>query len=104
MDSTYFKEWEILPFLKIGYTPFFVLTIFLTVIQITGIIFLIYKNIIGVIISIIWGCIGLVVPIFHSYHYLKGEKEFRNFWSASIIYLTLINSVLLIVYGIDTLG
>lgn len=104
MDSTYFKEWEMLPLLTVGYTPFFMLTVFLTVIQIAGILFLIDRNTIGVIIAIIWGCIGLVVPIFHSYHYLKGEKRFKNFWSASIIYLTLANSVLLLKYGFEVLG
>ncbi len=103
MDSTYFKEWEMVPYLEMGYTPFFVLTIFLTVIQIAGILFLIDKNSIGIFITIIWGCMGLVVPIFHSYHYLIGAKGFRNFWSAFIIYLTLINSVLLMVYGFKAL-
>ncbi len=66
MDSTYFKEWEMVPYLEMGYTHFFVFTIFVTVIQIAGILFLIDKNSIGVFITIFWGCIGLVVPTFHS--------------------------------------
>ena len=103
MDSTYFKEWEMVPYLEMGYTHFFVFTIIVTVIQIAGILFLIDKNSIGVFITIFWGCIGLVVPTFHSYHYLIGTKGFRNFWSAFIIYLTFINSVLLIVYGFKAL-
>jgi len=103
MDSTYFKEWEMMPFLKIGYVPFFIVTIFLTAIQIFGIFLLIDRNVTGVLIAIIWGFIGLAVPAFHTYHYIKGAKEFRNFWSALIIYLILINSVLLLKYGFEVL-
>jgi hypothetical protein len=50
MDSTYFEEWEMLPFLKISYVPFFVVTIFLTVIQRFGIFHLIDRSVTGVII------------------------------------------------------
>lgn len=103
MDSTFFKEWEMMPFLKIGYIPFFVGTIILSAIQIFGIFLLIEKDVTGVIIAIIWGFIGLAVPAFHTYHYIKGVKEFRNFWSAFIIYLTFINSVLLLKYGFEVL-
>ena len=103
MDSTYFKEWEMMPFLKIGYVPFFIVTIFLTAIQVFGIFLLIDRNVTGVLIAIIWGFLGLDVPAFHTYHYIKGAKEIRNFWSALIIYLILINSVLLLKYGFEVL-
>lgn len=100
MDSTYFREWEILPFVRMGYAPFLVATAALAAIQVAGIVLLILRNPAGFYLAVAWGVVGLVVPVFHTYHYLRGTPGFRNFWSAAIIYGTLVNSALLIIFAL----
>jgi hypothetical protein len=99
MDSTYFKEWDILPWVRMGYTPFLVVTAALAGTLVAGVVLLIYRHAAGPYVALAWGLLGLVVPAFHTYHYLRGTAGFRNFWSAAIIYATLINSVVLIIFA-----
>jgi hypothetical protein len=99
MDSTYFKEWDILPLVRMGYTPFLVITAVLGATLVAGVVLLIHRHPAGLWASLVWGVLGLVVPAFHTYHYLRGTPAFRNFWSAALIYVTLINSVILIVFA-----
>jgi len=103
MDSTYFKEWEILPVVKMGYTPFLVVTAVLAAAAVASAALLIYRHAAGFYLSIAWGVVGLVVPAFHTYHYVRGTPGFRNFWSAVIVYATGIVSALLIVSGLGAL-
>ena len=100
MDSTYYREWEILPLIKMGYTAFLVVTAALASLQVVGIVLLIFRQPAGLVTAAAWGVVGLIVPAFHTYHYLRGTAGFRNFWSAAIIYATLVNSALLIVFGL----
>jgi len=100
MDSTYFREWEILPLVKMGYTPFLVATAALAATQVAGIVLLIFRSPAGMAMAVAWGLVGLIVPAFHTYYYLRGTPGFRNFWSAAIIYATLVNSALLIIFAL----
>ena len=103
MDSTYFKEWDILPLVRMGYTPFLVATAALAAASVGGIVLLIYRCQAGLYLAVAWGVVGLVVPAFHTYHYLRGTPGFRNFWSAAIIYLTGAVSASLIVAAVGAL-
>jgi hypothetical protein len=100
MDSTYFREWEILPFVRMGYTAFLVVTAALAVVPVVGVALLTSRHAAGFYLAVAWGAVGLVVPAFHTYHYLRGTAGFRNFWSAAIIYATLVNSALLIIFAL----
>lgn len=103
MDSTHFREWEILPFVKMGYTAFLVVTAVLAAAPVVGVALLISRHAAGFYLAVAWGVVGLIVPAFHTYHYLRGTPGFRNFWSAAIIYGTLVNSALLIIFALRAL-
>jgi hypothetical protein len=79
MDSTYFREWEILPLVRMGYTPFLVVTAALAAAPVIGVALLISRHAAGFYLAVAWGVVGLIVPAFHTYHYLRGTPGFRNF-------------------------
>ena len=103
MDSTYFREWEILPLVRMGYTAFLVVTAALAAAPVVGVALLISRHAAGFYLAVAWGVVGLIVPAFHTYHYLRGTPGFRNFWSGAIIYGTLGNSAALIYFGLRAL-
>ena len=99
MDSAYWKEWELfkLPF---GISGFLILHIPLFFIALTG-LFLVYEHLVaGYVIGVIMGIAGIFAFTIHQVFIRKGKEEFTTPISQSILWLTLIFSVLLLIFEV----
>jgi hypothetical protein len=103
IDSYRAREWEMSPFDRLRMTPtgFDVATVVLAALALVCLLYLIAEPAARSAVAISWGIVGLIVPVFHTYHYIRGDRRFRGFFSILVIYLTGLISLLLIVAGVD---
>ncbi len=103
LDSFREREWELAPLGQMKTTPrgFVWGTVVLLALQLSSMAFLLARPRARAVVVITWGAVGLVVPLFHTIHYLFGDKKFRGWRAAAVIYLTGVVSFLLVVAGVD---
>jgi hypothetical protein len=99
IDSAYWKEWELfkLPF---GHSGFLIAHIPLLFLFLAG-LFMVYEHLIaGYVIGGVLGLAGIFAFTIHQVLIKKGNEEFTVTISQAILWLTLIFSVLLILFEI----
>jgi hypothetical protein len=93
IDSAYWKEWEL--FKLPGKIDFFlVLHLFLIFIILLGIVFLLMDSILGLILSMILSLAGIFAFSIHSFFIKRGHTQFKTPVSQSILFTTLIISLI----------
>ncbi|MEJ2738383.1 MAG: hypothetical protein P8105_00820 [Dehalococcoidia bacterium] len=99
IDSAYWKEWEL--FRLPGRINFFlVLHIFLVFIILLGIVLLIKNLLWGLVLSLILSIAGIFAFSIHRWFISKGHTEFKTPVSQSILFATLIVSLVQLVFTV----
>jgi hypothetical protein len=93
MDSAYWKEWELFG-MKGDIGGFLLIHIPLLFLLLYGLVLNFQGKLAGLIISLIVGVSGIFAFFIHMYFIRKGRKEFNTIVSKSILFSTLIISII----------
>ena len=103
IDSAYWQEWKLFR-LPGGPALFLCLHIPLVLIVLLGLVLLVWGSTAGLVISGILGLAGIFAFTIHMSFIARGRKEFKTISSMSVLWVTLIFSLLQLALTIYTLS
>jgi hypothetical protein len=105
IDSAYWQEWKLInPKDKHGINGFLILHFPILFVVLYGLVLVEKGLLAGLIISLFLGASGIFAFFFHFYHIRRGRHEFNTLLSKSILFSTLIISVVQVILTILVLN